>query len=122
RDYTPRRVDHTSGELVLDFVLHGEGPAAEWARRARPGDSLSFVGPKSSLVLPPDVSAVVLIGDETALPAIARFLDERPVRVPAHVVILTADRRAQLDLAVREEDTLRWELMPNPDGDRIAQL
>jgi NADPH-dependent ferric siderophore reductase len=122
RDYTPRRVDHTSGELVLDFVLHGEGPAAGWARSARPGDSLSFVGPKSSLVLPPDVSAVVLIGDETALPAIARVLDERPVRVPAHVVILAADQRAQLDLAVQEEDTLRWELMPTPDGDRIAQL
>lgn len=30
RDYTPRRFDPVLGELDLDFVRHGDGPAATW--------------------------------------------------------------------------------------------
>ncbi|MBK1783164.1 siderophore-interacting protein [Prauserella cavernicola] len=87
RDYTPRRFDPVARELDLDFVLHGHGPAATWARRAEPGDVVHCVGPKSSLVLPSDVDSVLLVGDETALPAIGRFLDERPVAGPIRVVL-----------------------------------
>ena len=37
RDYTPRRFDAKAGELDIDFVLHGEGPASQWAERTKPG-------------------------------------------------------------------------------------
>jgi NADPH-dependent ferric siderophore reductase len=38
RDYTPRRFDAGTRELCIEFALHGEGPAARWARaRASPG-------------------------------------------------------------------------------------
>ncbi|HEY1175086.1 MAG TPA: siderophore-interacting protein, partial [Phytomonospora sp.] len=66
RDYTPRRFDPQTGELDLDFVVHGHGPAVTWAERAEPGDVLHIVGPKSSTVLPGGLDWIVLAGDETA--------------------------------------------------------
>ncbi|WP_163543523.1 siderophore-interacting protein [Occultella kanbiaonis] len=108
RDYTPRRFDAEAGELELDFVMHGDGPAASWAARAKPGDPLHTVGPKSSIVLPEDIDRVVLVGDETALPAIGRFFDERPTAVGADVVIAVGDEAARQEFALRDEDTLSW--------------
>lgn len=122
RDYTPHSVDPDGGGFSLDFVLHGDGPAARWATEARPGAELSFVGPKSSTVLPADATSVLLIGDETALPAIGRFLAERPLAVPAHTLLLTGDRAAGRDLSRGAGDSLRVEFMNEPDGEAIAEL
>ncbi|MFC0247891.1 siderophore-interacting protein [Citricoccus parietis] len=108
RDYTPRRVDPVRREVDLDFVLHGHGPAASWARDAQPGDDLWFVGPKSSTVLPEGLDWIVLAGDETALPAIGRFLDERPVQVPAYIVVAVAADEARQELNLGPEDRIEW--------------
>lgn len=85
KDYTPRRV--TDSTVDLDFVLHGEGFASGWAQRASLGDPAWIVGPTRSLQAPPDVDHWLVAGDETALPAIARLLDEAPEDLSAHVVI-----------------------------------
>lgn len=116
RDYTPRRVDIEAGEMDLDFVLHGHGPASDWARGATPGDVLWVVGPKSSLVLPTDLDWMVLAGDETALPAIGRFLDERPFAGPVHIVVTVSASSAQQPLAVSSGDTIEWVLASPTDG------
>lgn len=91
RDYTPHDVDPDTGAFSIDFVLHGEGPAARWAAAAEPGAALSFVGPKSSLVLPSDATAIVLLGDDTALPSIRRFFTEVDPSVPVHVAVVAHD-------------------------------
>jgi NADPH-dependent ferric siderophore reductase len=72
RRYTSRRQDPGAGEVDVDFVLHGDGPAATWATAAVPGDVL---GVASSAPLG-DAPAgwLLLVGDETALPAIGRIL------------------------------------------------
>ncbi|MFI1226560.1 MULTISPECIES: siderophore-interacting protein [unclassified Streptomyces] len=108
RDYTPRRVDLRAGELHLDFVVHGEGPAEAWSASAREGDELWFVGPKSSLRLPDRLDWILLVGDETALPAIGRFLDERPLDAPAWVLVTVSDDAARQELALRDGDTVTW--------------
>ncbi|MFC8103023.1 siderophore-interacting protein [Streptomyces sp. NPDC057363] len=108
RDYTPRRVDAGAGEFDLDFVVHGDGPASAWAASARAGDELWFVGPKSSLRLPERLDWIRLVGDETALPAIGRFLDERPLDAPAHILVTVPDDSARQELALRDGDTLTW--------------
>lgn len=90
RDYTPRRFDPGAGELDLDLVVHGEGPASAWAESVRVGDSLSIAGPHSSAIVPP-AEWYLLAGDETALPAIARWLDVAPSSVRADVVVEVAD-------------------------------
>lgn len=103
RDYTPRRFDAALGELELDFVRHGDGPAATWAEAAAVGDSLHILGPKSSLVLPSDVEWMLLAGDETALPAIGRYLDERPGDVPAIVVASSGAESALVGAVMARE-------------------
>ncbi|MYW79727.1 NADPH-dependent ferric siderophore reductase, contains FAD-binding and SIP domains [Streptomyces sp. LaPpAH-199] len=108
RDYTPRRVDPDAGELHLDFVVHGDGPAEAWSASAREGDELWFVGPKSSLRLPERLDWIHLVGDETALPAIGRFLDERPLDAPAHVLVTVSHDEARQELALRDGDTVTW--------------
>lgn len=121
RDYTPSRVDMQRGEVDLDFVVHGDGPAATWAMGAQPGDGLYVLGPKSSIVLPDDVSSLVLAGDETALPAIGRYLRERADERPVHVVVEVADPVARQDLPVRAQDSLRWVVTPHGSPSQLAQ-
>src|SRR5690606_25905092 len=72
RDYTPRHYDAAAQELVIDFVLHHSGPATDWASQASPGDYLGIAGPRGSFVIPTAFDWHLLIGDETALPAIGR--------------------------------------------------
>jgi NADPH-dependent ferric siderophore reductase len=91
RDYTPRRYDATAGELTLEFALHGDGPAANWARHAVPGQTVTVAGPRGSFIIPLDYDWHLLVGDDSALPAIARRLEELPAGVRAIVVLQVAD-------------------------------
>lgn len=79
RTYTVRHVDAAARELAIDFVLHGdEGLAAPWAAAARPGDTISFMGPGG--VWSPDPTAPwhLIAGDDAALPAIDAALRRLP--------------------------------------------
>jgi len=95
RDYTPRRYDPVSGELDIDFVLHGEGPAASWAEQVEPGQFLHIAGPRGSMIVPDIFDSYLLIGDETALPAIARRLEGLAANRSALVVVEVADQGEQ---------------------------
>jgi NADPH-dependent ferric siderophore reductase len=88
RDYTPRYFTADPGELWVDFFLHGGGPATSWAAQASIGQRLLIAGPRGSSVIAPDAIALhLLIGDETALPAIGRRLEELPSSSRALVVV-----------------------------------
>lgn len=78
RDYTPHDFDPEAGTLQLDFALHDAGPVTAWARRARQGDRLVIGGPRGSFVVGTGFDWHLLIGDDTALPAIRRRLAELP--------------------------------------------
>ena len=81
RDFTPRRFDSKTATLVIDFALHDAGPATRWALGARAGDRLEIGGPKSSKVVPDDFDGYLLVGDESALPAIGRRVEGASVAV-----------------------------------------
>src|SRR5690606_35293208 len=72
-DFTPRHFDAAKGELWIDFFLHEAGPATSWAAGAKAGDTLIVGGPKGSAILASEgIQLQLMIGDETAIPAIAR--------------------------------------------------
>lgn len=94
RDYTPlaTRVGADGTQLDLDFVVHGdEGPASAWAARAAAGDPLGVAGPRGSRLVPEGIERLVLIADETALPASRRWLELLPAGVPVTAVFDVAD-------------------------------
>ena len=70
RDFTPRRHDAAANTLEIDFAVHDAGPATRWAAQAKPGDTLNLGGPRGSFIIPTDYDWHLLVGDETALPAI----------------------------------------------------
>ncbi len=82
RDYTPRYWNVAEGWIELDFVLHGTGPAATWAANAAPGKTLVIGGPRGSVVVPMAFDWYLLAGDETALPALGRRIEELPKGAP----------------------------------------
>jgi NADPH-dependent ferric siderophore reductase len=106
RDYTPRYWDVEAGWIELDFVLHGDGPASSWAARAQVGSKLVIGGPRGSLVIPAAYDWYLLAGDETALPALGRRIEELPggARVLAFIEVADAaeeqrfETRADLSL------------------------
>ena len=108
RDYTPRRFDAVSQTLTVEFVLHGDGPAASWARQATPGDWLAVGGPRGSFLAPDDYDAYLLAGDETALPAISRRLEEMPPGVRAIVLVEVADRHEERHLPTAANASIVW--------------
>jgi NADPH-dependent ferric siderophore reductase len=108
RDYTPRHYDAATGELVLDFVLHGDGPATSWAAAAAVGDALMVAGPRGSHVVADDFDAYVLIGDETALPAIARRLAELPAHAVAEVFVEIPEEGDRQPLESAAQVNVTW--------------
>ncbi|PMU14342.1 MULTISPECIES: siderophore-interacting protein [unclassified Pseudomonas] len=108
RDYTPRRYELDIGELDIDFVLHGDGPASTWAEQAKVGQHLHIGGPRGSMIVPDIFDSYLLIGDETAIPAIARRLDELPAGRKVLAVIEIANAAEQQPLASAAEVEVIW--------------
>jgi NADPH-dependent ferric siderophore reductase len=108
RAYTPRRYDAVSNELDIDFVLNHGGPVTEWATQAQPGQKIGVAGPRGSIIVPTDFNWHLLIGDETALPALSRRLEELPAETHAIVVVKISTEQSRISLSsacTREE---RW--------------
>ncbi len=95
RDYTPRRFDTEQCYLVIDFALHEAGPATTWAMTARIGDTLDIGGPRGSMVIADDFDWYVFIGDETALPAIGRFVEQARAGVSVTTAVVV-DSEAEI--------------------------
>jgi len=107
RDYTPRRFDRAACELTIEFALHGEGAASDWARQARAGQEAVVGGPRGSMVIPVDWDWHLLAGDDTALPAIRRRLEELPAGSRV-TVVAQADAADRLPFATQARLDLHW--------------
>ncbi|NPA20104.1 siderophore-interacting protein [Pseudomonas juntendi] len=108
REYTPRRIDLVANELDIDFVLHGDGPAATWAAQAAVGQTLNIAGPRASLVVPDVFDSYLLIGDETAIPAIGRRLEELPAGRQVLAVIQIEDEQERQPLPSKAQVEVIW--------------
>ncbi|KMS80875.1 siderophore-interacting protein [Prauserella rugosa] len=108
REYTVRRFDPVARELDIDIAVHDGGLAAEWARTARIGESVHVAGPPGGLVVPTSYDKYLLAGDITALPAIARWLEEMPPTAEGWAVIEVADASEEIPLDAPAGVEVRW--------------
>jgi len=119
REYTPRRIDLVANELDIDFVLHGDGPASTWAAQAAPGQALNIAGPRASMVVPDMFDSYLLVGDETAIPAIGRRLAELPAGRRVLAVIQIEDEQERQPLPSAAQVDVIW---VKRDDDLLALL
>lgn len=124
RDFTPRSYDRSAGLLTIDFALHESGPASDWARTAEPGQTLEVGGPRGSLVVPHSFDWWLLIGDETALPAIGRRLEELPASAEAISVVGVTGPEEEQRFSTRARHKAVWVHRETPDdpGPLLAAL
>lgn len=108
RDYTPRHYDPSTQRLQIDFALHESGPASDWARQTKPGQKLGVAGPRGSQLIPLNFDWYLLIGDETALPAIARRLAELPPKSHVQVIVEVEGPNDELLLETAAHSSIRW--------------
>lgn len=97
RTMTPRRVDPATGELDLEIVVHGAGPASTWAASAAEGSVAAVSGPARGFPVPPE-GGFVVAGDESAIAAISLLLEAIPAGRPidTHVEVSRPDARVVL--------------------------
>ncbi len=121
RKYTVRRYDPAACEIDLDFVLHDGGVASAWADAVAVGDGVTIAGPPGAKAFPHSYDHYVFAVDATALPAVARWLEESPADVSAHVVA-EVDDPAERDypLAHRDGVAVTW-LVRAATGSTLAQ-
>ncbi|MGW1023394.1 siderophore-interacting protein [Streptomyces sp. NPDC002577] len=104
RTYTVRAWDPEHRELTLDFVIHGdEGLAGPWAMRAQPGELVRFLGPGGAYAPDEDADWHLLVGDESALPAIAAALEALPEGTDARAFVEVADPDEEQKIATDVE-------------------
>ncbi len=115
RRYTIRAFRADPAEIDVDFVVHGDsGIAGPWAAEARAGDKLVFTGPAGGYRPDPTTDWHLMIGDESALPAIAASLEALPDRAlalvrlvcdsPAHRVELDSPATLDVQWSYREDE------------------
>lgn len=99
RTYTALFPDVEAGTLAIDFVVHGdEGVAGPWAMQAVPGSRLMVNGPSGAYGPDPTADWHLLVGDESALPAITAALGAMPEDAVVRVVALVDSPAHEVEL------------------------
>lgn len=120
RTYTVRDVveDHGVRALVVDLVVHEhgpQGPACRWALAAQPGDGLQVIAPHRAAreyggteFTPGGRRDLLLVADETALPALTRILADVSPDVTGHAFVEVPSADDILPLHVAGNIALTW--------------
>src|SRR5262249_39432221 len=122
RDYTPRLYDPVKHTLAIDFAIHDAGPATRWALDAAPGDVLEVGGPRGSAVVSAAFDWWLLVGDETALPAIGRRIEEMREGTVVTSVVAVAAAAEEQRFTTRAQHAAIWAHRPIERADDPAPL
>jgi NADPH-dependent ferric siderophore reductase len=115
RYYTVR--SWTGGELVLDVVVHEVGLVTEWAARDCTGETVTVTESKGSFAMPPGAAWLLLVGDLTAMPAMARISET--VTVPTRV---WAEVPGELTGYLPARTDVTWLIPPGDGESRLADV
>lgn len=121
RTYTVRH--QRADQFDVDFVMHGDaGPAAQWAARVRPGESILVGGPGPRKLVDNSADWFLLAGDMTALPALAVNLEQLPAGAKGYAVIEVIDEGDIQPLRHPAGVVLHWLINPHPGDDHRLLL
>jgi NADPH-dependent ferric siderophore reductase len=90
RNMTVRRVRPADEEVDIELALHGDSPMSSWARRVEPGDPAGIFDMGTTYRPPPHAQGQLLVGDDSALPAVLSILDTAPPQPATEVYLEVA--------------------------------
>lgn len=98
RTFTPVKFDVATKQLCLDIVRHDGGAISGWAETTSRGDAAAISGPGRGEDIDSEATSYVLLGDETAIPAIRQMIEAIPdeVRIAAHIETVSIEARLEL--------------------------
>ncbi|MBM7173152.1 siderophore-interacting protein [Streptomyces sp. G44] len=109
RTYTVRRWDPEAVELTVDFVHHGErGLAGPWAATVEPGEEIFFSGPGGGYSPGAEADWHLLVGDESALPAIGASLEAMPAGTVAKAFIEVSGPEEEQEIRTPADAEITW--------------
>jgi|HubBroStandDraft_1064217.scaffolds.fasta_scaffold57831_2 NADPH-dependent ferric siderophore reductase len=108
RHYTIRRFDRAELKLDIQFVLHGDAPAARWARTVQHGETLTAEGPRGRTSIHGEADWRLFTGDETALPGIAAMIESLPAGERAYAIVEVAGPEEEQPIETAATLDLRW--------------
>ncbi|MGW4369251.1 SIP domain-containing protein [Nocardia takedensis] len=128
--YTVRHWRPDVAELDMLFVLHGIGDdnhaepglSATWAARAEPGNPVALWGPRTIYEPPGDTDWLLLIADETGLPAVCVILENLADDTPAHIFIEMGAAADRLSVPDRPGISVTWLFREDTQGDTSSPL
>ncbi|MFK4759597.1 siderophore-interacting protein [Microbacterium sp. ZW T5_45] len=121
RAFRPGTTD-AAAELDVDFVLHGSaaegtaGPASRWAETCEPGEHVLIID--EGLTFNPErgTERVLLVGDETALPAISSICESLPAHATGRAIIEVPSEADALDFAHPAGIQVEWIVRPHTEA------
>lgn len=123
--YTTREIALLGGDaarITFDVFLHDGGRVTDWTTRVRPGEEIALTGPGGGER--PSAPWMGLIGDETAVPVIARILAEADPATRGSATLFVPEAGDVQALAGPAGITVRWILRDEPTAplDALAAL
>ncbi len=108
RHYTIRGIDRDKATIALDFVMHGDTPGPNFARRCKPGDTVEVKGPRGRVVFNPEADWHLLTGDETCLPAIYHIMETMPAATKAYLFLEVQSREDEEEIVTQADADIEW--------------
>lgn len=87
RYYTIRTLDKHTKQLSIDFVLHGNTPAPDWAKDTQAGETINARGPRGRTIINAAADWHLFCGDETCIPAILHMLESLEPTAKVHAFL-----------------------------------
>ncbi len=108
RTFTPRAFDPVALELDVDVVIHGHGPASNWAAAAIVGAPAAVSGPGRGYTVDSSATHFIVAGDESAVPAIRQLVGGLPVHAHARVFVEVTRPDARTQITDHTDALVTW--------------
>lgn len=124
RSYTVRHHDPATTQTRVDVVLHDESAGSQWAASLQIGDEVAGHGPRSDFYAAPGIDHHLLVGDDTAVPAIAAIVEALPDGADVRVIVEVQDEAERVDLPASAAVTwlFRGDTAPGRSGQLAAAV